>query len=107
MPPRSNPAKKAGKAAAKKGSGLRRRHGGKMGLRVWDPSKKRFRTAPRSQHVDHMTAPRLYECGQEKGGKPFAYQTKELPGRFKVAAPTKRHHRRGIVRNATTGEQVQ
>lgn len=27
-------------------------------------------------------------------------------GRFRVGAPSKRWHRRGIVRNATTGEQV-
>jgi hypothetical protein len=91
---------------ARKGSGKRRRFGGKMGTREWDYSKKRYITRPRSQHVDHKVAPIIFERGQEKGGKPHAFQTKSLPGQFKVSAPTKRHHRRGIVRNATTGEQV-
>lgn len=58
---------------------------------------------PRSHHIDHSPAPQTWTSGDTARG---AEPTKHVNGRFKVTAPTKRSHRHGIVRNATTGEQV-
>lgn len=51
--------------------------------------RRRFRGAmvhphggPRSHHIDHQLAKVSHECGQTQ-----AYQTKTIPGRFKVQLP--------------------
>jgi hypothetical protein len=83
-------------AATRKGSGKRRRFGGKTGIRVWDPSKKRLRTVGRSNtHGGHSQANAGFECDSTHSPK-GAVQTKLLPGEFKVSGPTKRAHRRGF-----------
>lgn len=59
--------------------------------------------APRSHHIDKQIAPVTYAVGDtaEK-----AMPTKHMNGAFKTHAPVNRSDRRGIVRNATTGEIV-
>lgn len=77
---------------ARKGSGKRQRYRGKM----VGPSG-----APRAHtHGGHSQAAAGWEMGAP------AIESKHIPGRFKVSEPTKRWHRRGIVRNATTGEII-
>lgn len=58
---------------------------------------------PRSHHQDKQPAPITWSVGDT--ARP-AVPTKHVHGQFRTEAPTKRWHRHGIVRNATTGEQV-
>lgn len=75
-----------------KGSGKVRKYRGK---RVLPGGLPRANT-----HGGHSIATAGFEVGA--GG----IETRAMPGRFKVSLPTKRHHRRGIVRSARTGERV-
>lgn len=68
-----------------KGSGLRRRYRGRMVKPDGDP---------RSQHIDRLTSPTTYTCGDTALPKALPTKSKGL-GRFRVTAPTKRAHRRG------------
>lgn len=69
-----------------KGSGKRRHFRGKMVLPDGSP---RAHT-----HGGHSQAAAGFEMGQDK-----PYITKEIPGRYRVSAPTKRAHRRGFYRS--------
>jgi hypothetical protein len=83
-------------AATRKGSGKRRRFGGKTGTRVWSPTKKKYVTVGRSNtHGGHSQAQAGFECNSTHSPK-GAVQTKLLPGQYKVSGPTKRAHRRGF-----------
>lgn len=79
-----------------KGSGRRRRHRGRtVGA---DGS-------PRShQSKGTIKADAGFSSGDT--AMKAVQSNNNLLGRFKVPAPSKRWHRRGIIRNATTGEQV-
>lgn len=86
---------------ARKGSGKRQRWRGKM----VQPNG-----SPRSHsHGGHSPAARgwsVNDAGPD-GPKGKSQTTKHLPAKFRAnGAPTKRHHRKGIVRNAITGKQV-
>ena len=65
--------------------GVRRRYGGKMGVPVGRPNKRKI--VPRSNGASKGTAPVTYECGQDK-----TYNTGTIPGKFKRSMP------RGCVR---------
>jgi hypothetical protein len=76
-----------------KGSGKKRKYRGKRVLPGGSP-----RAHTHGGHSQADAGWSAYNCPAGKG-KP--------PGKYKVPAPLKRWQRRGIVRNATTGEQVQ
>lgn len=59
--------------------------------------------SPRSHHEDKSPAPITWSVGDTAR---TAVPTKHVFGQYRTEAPTKRSHRHGIVRNATTGEQV-
>lgn len=75
-----------------KGSGKKRRYRGKMVLPGGSP-----RAHTHGGHSQANDGYARWDCPFGKG---------RAPGKYKVSAPSKRHHRKGIVRNATTGEQV-
>lgn len=82
-------------AKPKKGDGKQRHFRGKMVL----PSG-----SPRAHtHGGNSRSEAGWTCGDT--ARPAAIM-RETKGEFKVGMPTKRSHRRGIVRNATTGAQV-
>lgn len=79
------------------------KHGGKRhhyrGKTVREDGSPRAHT-----HGGHSQADKGFMAG-DTATSAHPTSSKAL-SRFVVSAPTKRHHRRGIVRNATTGEQV-
>lgn len=83
-------------ASSGKGSGQRRRFRGRMVLPTGSPRS----------HSSGGGSPGNagFECGSTNFSK--AVPTKALPGKYKVGHPSKREHRHGIYRNATTGEVI-
>lgn len=76
----------------RKGDGKQRHFRGRMTLPNGSP---RAHTHGGHSQADDGFA--RWDCPVTKG---------KAPGKYKVSPPTKRWQRRGIVRNATTGEQV-
>jgi hypothetical protein len=87
--------KKKNVPIAGKGSGLRRRFHGR---------RSRPDGSLRSHHTQGTVRAAAGWTTGDTARQPI--DIKRTLGAFKVPAPTKRWQRKGIVRNATTGEQV-